>query len=102
MSIDTAELCPCCNGSGKVNPTILLVDQIERDLDFIMHTRPPKDPILKAHPFVIAFLKKGFFNFGWKWYFKYQKRVKLVEDQDLGMIQFKFFDGSEDEIRLNE
>ncbi|HRG32591.1 MAG: Rne/Rng family ribonuclease [Saprospiraceae bacterium] len=102
MSIDTAELCPCCNGSGKVNPTILLVDQIERDLDFIMHTRPPKDPILKAHPFVIAFLKKGFFNFGWKWYFKYQKRVKLVEDQDLGMIQFKFYDGSEDEIRLNE
>ncbi|MBK7230747.1 MAG: Rne/Rng family ribonuclease [Saprospiraceae bacterium] len=102
MNIDTTETCPCCNGNGKVNPTILLVDQIESKLDFIMKTRPAKQPILMTHPYICAFLKKDWFGYPWKWYWKYQKRIKIVEDQDMGMIEFRFYDGPEDEIRLND
>lgn len=102
MTIDTTEICPCCGGNGKINPTILLVDQIEAKLDFIMKTRPAKEPILVAHPFVVSFLNKGLFGYSWKWYWKYQRRVKIREDQDLGLIEFKFFDGPEDEIRLRD
>lgn len=101
VSINTAEVCPCCSGTGKVNPTVLLVDAIERDMEFIMQTRPIKKPILAAHPFVIAYLKQGMWAYQRKWYFKYHKWFTLKEDMDMPLIQFTFFDGPEDEIRLN-
>ncbi|NOT37427.1 MAG: Rne/Rng family ribonuclease [Saprospiraceae bacterium] len=99
MTIDSAEHCPCCKGTGKVNPTILLIDTIESQMEFILRTKPIKSLSIEAHPFVIAFLKKGFFNYTWKWYFKYQKRIKLIENQDIGLITYKFYDGAE-EIRM--
>jgi len=43
VNISTAELCPSCNGTGKINPSILLTDNIERDLDFIIQSRPKKN-----------------------------------------------------------
>ncbi len=99
MTIDSAETCPSCNGTGKVNPTVLLVDTIESQMEFIIKTRPVGQLIIEAHPFVIAFLKAGFFNYPWRWYFKYHKRIKLRENQDMGLISYKFFDGAE-EIRM--
>ena len=32
VAVDTSEICPSCGGTGKVNATILLTDDIERDL----------------------------------------------------------------------
>ena len=40
VKIDTTEVCPTCNGTGKINPSILIVDDIERDLNFIFQSRP--------------------------------------------------------------
>ena len=40
LKINTAEICPSCNGTGKVQPTVLLTDDIDRDLDFILLSRP--------------------------------------------------------------
>ncbi|MDQ3140795.1 MAG: Rne/Rng family ribonuclease [Bacteroidota bacterium] len=102
MKINTAETCPSCGGSGKVNPTILLIDAIERDLDFILQTRPSKQLVLEVHSFVAAYLKKSWFSYAWKWYFKYHRRIRIRENGDLGLIQFKFFDGGDEEIRLSE
>ncbi|HRH99627.1 MAG TPA: Rne/Rng family ribonuclease [Saprospiraceae bacterium] len=100
VKINTAETCPSCSGTGKTNPSVLLVDQIERDLDFIFQTRPPKDIRLVVHPFVYSFLSKGIWKYQRKWFFKYHKWVKLKEDQDMPMIQFAFFDGPHEEIKL--
>lgn len=99
MTIDSAEKCPCCSGSGKVNPTILLVDMIESQMEFILRTKPVRQLSIEAHPYVIAYLQKGFFNYPWRWYWRYQKRIRLRENQDIGLISFKFFDGPE-EIRM--
>lgn len=101
VKMDTSENCPSCNGSGKINPSILLVDSIEKDLDFIMKTRPSKNLILTVHPYVAAFLKKGIIHKQWKWYFKYHNWVKVKEDVDMPLVQFNFYDGPDEEIRLN-
>ncbi|MBK8450461.1 MAG: Rne/Rng family ribonuclease [Saprospiraceae bacterium] len=100
LKLDTSEVCPSCTGTGKVNASIFLVDMIEKDLDFILSTRPTKHLVLEVHPYVAAFLKKGFWNYSWKWYFKHHKKVKIRENQDLPLIEFKFFDGPEEEIRF--
>ncbi|MCC6815756.1 MAG: Rne/Rng family ribonuclease [Saprospiraceae bacterium] len=99
MTIDSAEMCPSCKGSGKVTPTILLVDTLISQMEFILKTKPVKNLSIEAHPFVIAYLRKGIYNYPVKWYLKYQKWIKLRENQDMGLISYKFYDGQE-EIRM--
>lgn len=101
VNLDTSENCPSCNGSGKINPSILLVDTIERDLDFIMKTRPSKQLILGVHPYIAAYLKKGLIHKQWRWYFKYHTWIKIHEDMDMPLVQFNFYDGPDEEIKLN-
>lgn len=100
LKMDTSEICPSCSGTGKVNASIFLIDSIEKDLDFVLSTRSAKNLTLEVHPYVAAFLKRGFWNYSWKWYFKYYKKIKIRENEDLPLIEFKFFEGNDEEIRL--
>lgn len=101
VSIDTSEQCPSCQGSGKVNSSILITDSIERDLNYIMTSRPDSKVTLHVHPFVYAYLKKGLKNAHWKWYFKYNKWIKIKSESDFHLNQYMFFDDHNDEIRLD-
>lgn len=101
VKINTAEVCPVCEGAGKVNATILLTDDIERDLEFIIQSRPNSKILIKAHPYVCSYLKKGLWNsFPVKWYKKYYKWITVLADEDFHINQYRFFDGNDDEIRL--
>jgi len=100
LKIDTSEICPSCAGTGKVNASIFLTDQIEKDLDFIQSTRPAKTLTLEVHPYIAAFLKKGFVSFQIRWFMKYMKWIRIRENHDMPLIEFRFFEGHDDEIRL--
>ncbi len=100
VKITTAEKCPTCNGTGKVNATILVTDEIERDLNFIMESRPKAKLKLKVHPYVAAFIKKGMPSLQMKWYLKHYRWLEIRQDADLPITTYKFFDGADDEIKL--
>ncbi|MCI5083461.1 MAG: Rne/Rng family ribonuclease [Saprospiraceae bacterium] len=101
VKINTAEVCPTCNGTGKINASILLTDDIERDLTFIAQSRPKSKVKLMVHPYVEAFLKKGFPSTQMQWFWRFHKWVRLQTDNDFHLTQYKFFDENDDEIRLN-
>jgi ribonuclease G len=101
VKINTAEVCPTCMGTGKINASILLTDEIERDLEFIMQSRPKSKISLVVHPFIRAFLRKGFPNYQAKWYLKYYKWINIRSNTDYSLTEYRFFDNNEDEIRLN-
>lgn len=101
VNVDTAEVCPTCGGSGKVNATILLTDDIERDLDFIMQSRPKGTLILRVHPYLDAYLRLGWPSRRMRWFMKFNKWVKLIPQGDYQLTDYRFFDGNDDEIRLN-
>mgnify|MGYP001628087593 CR=1 FL=1 len=101
VKIDTSEKCPTCAGSGKVNASVLILDNIERDLEYIVTSRPDAKIELKAHPFVAAFLNKGLLGKRWEWYRRFNKWIKIQENQDYGYLEYRFFDQNKDEIRLN-
>jgi len=101
VKINTAEICPSCKSTGKVTPSILLTDEVERDLEFIMQSRPNAKLVLNVHPYVASFLKSGWMNKQWKWYFKHYRWVKVVSQPEFQLTEYKFFDHNEDEIRLN-
>ncbi len=100
VKINTAEICPSCKGTGKINPSILLTDELERDLTHILQSRPKSKLQLTCHPYIEAFLKKGIPSIQMRWYMKFYKWIKIRSNADYSMTAYKFFDGNEDEIRL--
>jgi ribonuclease G len=101
VKINTSEVCPNCKGTGRISASILLTDEIERDINLIMQSRPKSKIYLKVHPYVEAYLKKGLPNKQMRWYMEHQKWVRIVPNNNFQLMQYKFFDENEDEIRVN-
>ena len=55
--IKTSEVCSSCNGTGEVQASILIIDEIENSLKFLIDEMKSKTIILNVHPFIEAFLK---------------------------------------------
>lgn len=100
VKIDTAETCPACKGSGKTMPSLLVTDNITRDLNYILQSNFKTKVSIKVHPFVKAYLCQGIPSIKMKWFFKYKKWIKIEEDTSFNIFQYKFFDEHNDEIRL--
>ena len=62
ITIKTREKCPSCYGSGEIEAPIVLIDEIKDTLESIYNKKSIGKIILKAHPFVIAYLQNGFFS----------------------------------------
>ncbi|MFT4664077.1 MAG: ribonuclease G [Polaribacter sp.] len=101
VKINTAEVCPSCEGSGKINPSILLTDNIERDLEYILQSRPNSKIQLHVHPYIYAFMKQGLPSMQMRWFTKYFKWIKIFSKGNYQVMQYTFFDDNEDEIRLS-
>ena len=100
VNIEVLETCPSCGGTGKVEPSILFVDQIENTLRFIIQEQNQKNITLNIHPYIEAYIKKGglFKSRQWKWYREYKQWVKVQPVSGLGIMEFKFFNKDMDEI----
>lgn len=101
IMIDTTEQCPACSGTGKINSSILITDDIERDLEFIMQSRPRTALFLRVHPFLEAFLKKGWPSRQMRWLMQHNKWVRIVPHADYPLTYYRFYDQNDDEIRMN-
>ena len=90
MNITTQETCPTCNGTGKVGATILVADQVERNLDFILTRQNERNITLTLHPYLYAYFAKGLFSRRVKWFFKYYRWIRCTEDSSLALTDYKF------------
>lgn len=99
LNISTAEVCPTCNGTGKIGPSILLADDIEKDLQYLIN-QGHRQLTLHVHPIMHAYLTKGiFFNsIVWKWYRKYKVKVKMVADNNSPITLYQFYDQKTDDL----
>lgn len=100
VKIDTREVCPTCQGTGKTNPSILVIDNIERDIEFILASRAKSQIKLVTNPFVYAYIKSGFPSIRMKWFLKFKKWIELSMDQNYHLFEYRFYDESKDEIRF--
>jgi ribonuclease G len=101
VNINTQEVCPSCAGTGKISSTLLLEDEIEKNLSYLL-THQHKDLTLVVHPIMHAYLTKGnmFKSKQWKWRWKFGQKVKIKENTNYHLTEFHFFDRHEDEIKL--
>jgi ribonuclease G len=100
MNINTQEVCPSCSGTGKISSTIILEDEIEKNLNYLF-THQHNNLTIVVNPIIYAYLTKGWLwsKFS-KWKRKYRKRIKLRADTNYHLIEFKFYDTNDDQIKL--
>src|SRR5258705_9532125 len=98
VTINTQEVCPSCNGTGKISSALILEDEIEKNLSYLINHQH-KDLTLTVHPIMHAYLTKGkLFGIGsrqWKWRWKYKQKVQINANTNYHVTRFHFFDKQE-------
>ncbi len=88
------EICPTCNGTGKVQPTVLLDKTIENQISFLAIDRKCKFINIRVSHYVAAFLEKGLLSLRRRWGWKYKCKIKVTADQSMGIVEVGYFDQS--------
>ena len=101
VTINTAEICPSCHGSGKVTPTVLLSEELERNLGYILQSSTKGAKIkLRVHPYIFAHLRYGFPSRQMRWFMQYRRWIRVAVENSYHLNEYRFFDDNEDEIRI--
>ncbi|GJM59600.1 MULTISPECIES: Rne/Rng family ribonuclease [Persicobacter] len=101
LNIQTKEVCPTCNGSGTITASIVVADQIEENIDYILTKQNEKHLTVALHPYLHAYFTAGFLSRRMNWFLKYWRWVNLEKDSSLGLTEFvlRTKDGEEIEIK---
>lgn len=91
---DVTDVCPTCNGTGRIEPTVLLDRKIENQIQFLREDRGVQDITLHVSPYVASFLCQGLISLRRKWMWRYRVRLKVVADQSLGMVDVRYLDST--------
>ncbi len=102
MDVDTSEDCPSCFGTGTVKPSILFTDSLEEKIDCLVNKHHVKKFTLHVHPYVAAYVNKGLLPLSMKWKMKYTHGLKVIPNQSLAFLEYKFFDADKNELDMKE
>ncbi len=86
------DVCPTCNGTGKVQPTVALDRNIENQISFLTVDRKVKFINLRVSPYVAAFIDRGLFSMRRKWGWKYGCKIQVTTDDSVGIIDVGYYD----------
>ena len=93
-----SDVCPTCNGTGKIEPTVLLDKKIENQISFLTQDRGQKFIKLVVSPYVAAFLRKGLLSLRRRWEWKYKVRLEIAEDQSVGIVEVHYHDRKDNDL----
>ncbi|HZI24669.1 MAG TPA: ribonuclease E/G, partial [Chryseolinea sp.] len=100
MNIATKEVCPACNGTGKITASILVSDLIEKNIEHLFVKQNERNLVLAVHPYLHAYFTHGFISQRMRWYFKYKRWISLVKDTSMAIMEYKFLNKEGEEIQL--
>lgn len=101
VNISTDETCPCCGGTGKIGPSVLMSDKVLRDVDYLIRKSKIKKLRILCNPFLHAYLTKGMRSIRSRWFFKYGRWIRIEPSSSLPFTTVKYIDGNEEEIKLD-
>ncbi len=102
IDVTTDEDCPNCFGKGKIRSSILFTDTLESKIDYLVNKLGMKKIVLHIHPYINAYINKGFISMKRKWQFKYGFGLKIIPNESLAFLQYKFFDKNGEELDMKE
>jgi ribonuclease G len=103
--IKTAEKCPTCNGTGEIEASILLTDDIEAHLERVAEKRKAQEIALCVHPYIESYITREHGTF-WKkksiqrdWSKKYGIKLSMRSVESYTLTEYRFFDKNDEEIQ---
>ena len=101
MAIVTNEKCPTCKGTGEISSSVVILDEIENRVKYLVQNMNMTGIALHVHPYIAAFLTKGYFNSPrFKWFFRYKRFVKITPVQSFQFGEYRFFNSAGEEIAV--
>ena len=91
MNIKTREANPNGDIEGEVEAPIILVQKITHELEQLFK-KGHKKITLNTHPFIAAFLTKGFPSIRSKWFIEHKKWVKILPRDAYTYLEYHFHD----------
>jgi ribonuclease G len=77
------------------------MDEIEGNIRQLLTEQNESYIRITLHPFIYAYLTKGFPSIQMKWYVKYKKWIHLEPVTSHHFLEYHFFNRIEDEIKMN-
>jgi ribonuclease G len=91
--INTAETCPSCRGTGKVDASAVRLDEIiVNQLAYFTVQRKLSTVILKIHPYVASYFTKGFIPLRWRLMWRYRCRFIIKTDSGMPYLDLQWSD----------
>jgi ribonuclease G len=100
LHIETTEKCPSCHGTGIVGPTILFTEEIDNRIRFVVDQLKLKKLTLWVHPYLFAYLKKGFPSQILKWKWELGFGIKVKPSDSIALLEFKITDENNKKVDL--
>lgn len=95
----TAETCPCCNGTGKIQASLNLTDEIENQLKYILRKNKVDKIVIRTHPFVEAYINKGIFkSLRKQWQKLYGCKIEVLPMMAYSYMEYHFFNDLDEEL----
>ena len=97
VEMNVTEVCPTCMGKGKIQTSLFFTDEVEERIE-AMVAQYGRGLRLHLHPFIYAYVAKGWLSRKWQWALRYG--VRVIENQSLGMLETKFYNKQGEETIL--
>ncbi len=97
-NIETKEENPDGNGGEDIEAPIKVIERINQELEQILK-KDYKKVTLNTHPFIAAFLSKGFPSVRSKWFLEHKKWVKIQPRDAYTYLEYHFIDKDGNEIK---
>ena len=98
MNIKTAEENPNLGLDGEIEAPIIVVQRITEELERLFK-KDYKKITLNTHPFIAAFLSKGFPSVRTKWFMKHKKWVNIQPRDAYTYLEYHFLDKDGNQIK---
>ncbi len=98
--VEVLEKCPACNGTGKIQSSILIIDEIENNLRYLIQEQNEKHLKISVSVYIHAFLTKGLLSKQIKWFFKFKQWIEIMPTHSHHVLEYHFFNKNNDEIKI--
>ena len=102
MDVRVEEVCPTCMGKGTIKSSLLFTDTLENKIAHLVKTAGIRRFTLYVHPYVAAYINKGFWSLKRQWQLRYGFSFSIVPSQELAFLAYRFVDAKGEEIDMLE
>ena len=102
MKVVTAEKCPTCRGNGEIQNTAGLIDEISNSVKYLIQNLHHTSFTLELHPYMAAYVTKGFLSSPrMNWFWKYKRFIKVNSVSNLSLVDYRFIGKDGEELVIN-